>query len=282
LVDLHGEIMNAIHRRPPSLELVHRVNAASIAYTVARLGVLQRIPGNPIGVAIRSFDDGAALAARDLPVPFFNAVVGLGAGQADLVAPLTQWLRDHGAKPRFEIAAGDDDSAIARELTRLGLFQSGFHAALIGEPDASAAQPEGVAIEHVASAAGMEDFLAAYALGWDIPETAREQFKANVRAWPEQPGWSLYVARVEGEPAASAILFIHEGVGYFADSATGPAFRGRGLHAALLARRWRDASLAGVDCVCSGAAFLSTSHRNMERAGMRLLFLRAIWTMLDE
>jgi len=43
----------------------------------------------------------------------------------------------------------------------------------------------------------------------------------------------------------------------------------------------RDASAAGVDFVCSGADFLSTSHRNMERVGMRLLFLRSIWTLLD-
>jgi hypothetical protein len=35
-----------------------------------------------------------------------------------------------------------------------------------------------------------------------------------------------------------------------------------------------------VDFVCSGADFLSTSHRNMERVGMRMLFLRSIWTQL--
>jgi len=34
----------------------------------------------------------------------------------------------------------------------------------------------------------------------------------------------------------------------------------------------------GVDVICGGAEFLSTSHRNMERAGMRVLFIRSIWT----
>lgn len=33
---------------------------------------------------------------------------------------------------------------------------------------------------------------------------------------------------------------------------------------------------AGAGCVFGGADFLSTSHRDMERAGMRLLFVRAI------
>ena len=46
---------------------------------------------------------------------------------------------------------------------------------------------------------------------------------------------------------------------------------------------WPDAAravpkAAGVDFVCSGAKFLSASHRNMERMGMRIQFVRAIWT----
>jgi len=45
----------------------------------------------------------------------------------------------------------------------------------------------------------------------------------------------------------------------------------------LLARRWRDARDAGEELVCGQAAYLSTSHRNMERAGLRLLHTQAIW-----
>ena len=53
--------------------------------------------------------------------------------------------------------------------------------------------------------------------------------------------------------------------------------RRRGLHFALL-RRLKDAIGAGVDLACGGADFVSTSHRKMERMGMRLLFVRAAWT----
>jgi GNAT superfamily N-acetyltransferase len=104
---------------------------------------------------------------------------------------------------------------------------------------------------------------------------------SNTRPWLGQPGWSLYLARAEGRAVATAILFVSKGVGYLADSATDPAFRGRGIHSAQLRRRAQDARAAGVEFVCSGADFLSTSHRNMERVGMRLLFLRSIWTQLD-
>jgi hypothetical protein len=34
----------------------------------------------------------------------------------------------------------------------------------------------------------------------------------------------------------------------------------------------------GVDFVCSGAEFLSQSHRYMERVGMRVQFVWSIWT----
>jgi len=219
--------------------------------------------------------------AQDLPSPSFNSVVGLRPGQEDQIRPLDEWFRTHGIAGRFEIVAGDDDPALGKELARLGYFQSGCHAALVGEPDPSAAAPDEPIVELVASAEQYEDFLTAYVAGWAFPEAAREQFKQNVRAWPDQPGWSLYLARAEGRPAAAAILFVQDGVGYFADCAVDPAFRGRGLHRALLRRRLRDASAAGVDLVCAGASFLSTSHRNMERVGMRLLFLRSVWTPLD-
>jgi len=273
--------MEAFPRLAPSLDLVHRATEAAAAYTVARLRVLESIPGNPIGVAIRRTDNVVALMARHLPAPAFNSVVGLRPGQADRIRPLVEWYGEHGVAGRFEIAAGDDDPALGRELARLGFYHSHCHAALIGEPDRDVAVPAEAAIEAVRSAEQMEAFLAAYVAGWGIAEAFRDQFKRNVRPWLGQPGWSLYLARAGGRAAAAAILFIHDGVGYFADCATDPAFRGRGLHAALLRRRMLDASVAGVDLVCSGADFLSTSHRNMERAGMRLLFLRSIWTQLS-
>jgi hypothetical protein len=266
----------------PSLDLVHRVIEAATAYTLSRIRILECIPGNPIGIACRTIGNVTALSARNLPSPAFNSVTGLRKGQAHLIRPLVEWYRERGVAGRFEIASGDDDPTLGRELARLGFFQSGFHTALIREPDdTDALEPTEVEIDPITTTEGMQEFLGAYVAGWGIPETARDQFKKNVGPWLGQPGWSLYLARVEGHPAAAAILFVHAGVGYFADCATDPMFRGRGLHAALLCRRWRDASAAGVDFVCSGADFLSTSHRNMERAGMRILFLRSIWTQLD-
>jgi len=59
-------------------------------------------------------------------------------------------------------------------------------------------------------------------------------FKANVRGWLGQNRLvALPGARSTGKPAATAILYVADKVGYCADAATDPAF-GRGLQAALL------------------------------------------------
>jgi ribosomal protein S18 acetylase RimI-like enzyme len=265
----------------PSLSLIHRVMEAEVAYTLARMQILERMPDNPIGIAYRRFDDNVvALAARHLPSPSFNKVVGLRAGQERHVQPLVDWYRDIGARGRFDLVPGDYSVGLGRELALRGYFQSGFHAALIGEPNPGAAIPGDILVEPVIGEAMMEAYLDAYVAGWSIAEEHRDGFKENVRPWLAQLGWSLYLARMDGHPVAAATLYVHGAIGYLADAATDPAFRRRGVHAALLKSRLVAAKAAGVDLVCGGAEFLSASHRNMERAGMRLLFIRSIWTPL--
>jgi ribosomal protein S18 acetylase RimI-like enzyme len=163
-------------------------------------------------------------------------------------------------------------------LARLGFFQSGFHVSLIGEPAGLACGEDQVPIEQVMAASSMEGYLDAYGEGWGIAEKDPAQFKANVRPWLSQPGWSLYVGRANGRPVAAATLYLHDRIGYLADAATHPSLRRRGFQSALLRRRIRDAGAAGADVVFSGATPFSTSHRDMERAGMSVHFIRSLWT----
>jgi hypothetical protein len=264
----------------PSLRVVRRTLECEIAYTVSRMRVLERIPGNPVGIAFRQLDGGAvALMARHLPVPGFNSVVGLRVGHEQHIAPLIDWYRGEGVTPQFETVPGYYDPALGRELARLGFYQSDFHASLVRDGDLALTDaPADVTVERVESAAGLEEFLDAYIAGRSIPQGA--QFRDNVRPWLAEPGWQLYLARWQRRPAAAAILYLHDRVGYCADATTDPAFRGRGLQTALLARRIGDARAAGADFVCGGAELHSQSHRNMQRVGMRVQFVRALWTAL--
>ncbi len=273
--------MNPADHLLPSPGLIDRVVAVANAYAVSRIRVLQSLPGNPVGIEVRELGDNAiALMAKHFPNPNFNRVAGLKRDQAGEIEPLLRWYRDNGVAPRFEILPREGDDELGRELSRLGLYPSAFHTTLVRDVDPAPSAGD-VVLEQVTDAATMDAFLDAYIAGWKIPDGPG--FKRNVSAgWLNRPGWSLFFARLDGKPAAEGILYDKDGVGYLADASCDPAYRRRGLHAALLARRIAEARKAGADLVGSGAAYLSTSHRNMERAGLRILFNSAAWTDLSD
>jgi ribosomal protein S18 acetylase RimI-like enzyme len=254
----------------------HRLTRVNIAYTIARMRVIEARSGPPVGV--RRFDDAVALLARQVPSPHFNAVVGLREGQENLIGELDDWYRENSIRPRFVISPGDLTPALGKALAERGYAVTEFDTALYGVPPAPAVAPTGFAIEQVDSPNIMEEFLDALLNGWTIAPEHHEGAKANMRGWLGVPDWRLYLARIDGKPAAAAKLFLHDGVGYFADAATRPEFRGRGLQTALLRHRAAAAAQAGAELTYSQAAFGSTSHRNMERIGLRVLHTRVIWT----
>jgi GNAT superfamily N-acetyltransferase len=256
-----------------SPEIVRRVRLAECRYTLARLRVLERLPGNPVGVEYKLMGDAFALSSF-IPNSSFNRVVGLSDEQADEVPALAAWYASRKINGVFEINPGAPCPAVMAALTRAGYAQSGFHAVLFGAPSAAPAPDAGVSVE-VVTAQTLEAFLDCYSLGWEV--TNPEGFKTNVRGWLQEPGWTLYLGRYEGKPAGGAILYMDETTGYCADSAVDPAMRGHGVHQALLRRRLEDAGRNGADLVCAQAAYLSTSQRNMIRAGLAMLHTKAIW-----
>ena len=259
-----------------SVALSHRLTRINIAYTIARMKVIEARSGEP--VAIRRFGDAAALMARQVPSPHFNAVVGLREGQEGLIGELDDWYRENNIKARFVIAPGDLNAALGRALVERGYAVTDFDTVLYGAPPEPMTPVVDCEIAQVDSAAVMEEFLDALLAGWGIPAEHHAGAKANMRGWLDVPDWRMYLARVDGRPAAAAKLFLHDGVGYLADAATDPAFRAQGLQTALLRHRAAVAAQSGAELIYSQAAFGSISHRNMERIGLRVLCTRAIWT----
>ena len=264
----------------PDRALIRRILAAEAAYSASRMGVLQRLPGNPLAIELRRVGEAgaAALMARNVAMnPYFNRVVGIADEETDAVPELIDWYRSAGVPPQFELAPGIAGPALFAALARAGLAQTGFQTTLIGAPDAHPGSRPGIEVERVATPAQLELFLDAYAAGREVPD--REGFKANVRGWLGEPGWSLYLARCDGAPAGGAVLHLHDRLGYLADAAVDPAFRRKGAHRALIARRGADAAAAGAERVWTQAAFLSQSWRNMLASGFAVLFTQAIWTV---
>lgn len=81
-------------------------------------------------------------------------------------------------------------------------------------------------------------------------------------------------AEIDGLPAAGAAMSVHNGVALLFGDATLPAARGRGLQQALIRHRLNLAAEAGCDWVMATVLPGSGSHRNYERAGFGLAYMR--------
>jgi ribosomal protein S18 acetylase RimI-like enzyme len=256
--------------------LLRRLTRVGIAYTVARMKVIAARSGQP--VEVRRFGDAAALMARQVPSPHFNAVVGLRGGQEHLVGELDDWYRANDMKARFVIAPGDLTVTLGRALAARGYAQTDFETVLCAAPPPASTEDTRFEIVTVDSPGVMDEFLDALLTGWGIARAHHAGAKANMSGWLEVPAFRLYLIRIDGRPAAAAKLFLHDGIGHLPDAATDPDFRGRGLQTALLRHRCVVAARSGAELIFSQAEFGSTSHRNMERVGLRVLCTRSIWT----
>lgn len=87
-------------------------------------------------------------------------------------------------------------------------------------------------------------------------------------------GVAAWLAFVNGEAVAAAAMNVRDGLALlFADS-TLRKFRGQGLHLALIRARLMHAAKLGCDLATASTAPGSTSQRNYERAGLRVVYTK--------
>jgi GNAT superfamily N-acetyltransferase len=112
--------------------------------------------------------------------------------------------------------------------------------------------------------------------GSDVALPPRRAIEDAFAQFSEMPGFRAYLARVGGAAAGGGGLRINEEIAQLCGASTLPAFRRRGIQAALLRRRLRDARSAGCDLAIMTAQPGSKSHFNAQRQGFALLYSRAL------
>ncbi|ODR19114.1 GNAT family N-acetyltransferase [Mycolicibacterium porcinum] len=109
---------------------------------------------------------------------------------------------------------------------------------------------------------------------------SHEQFPADIieRAERdmEKAGATAYVALCDGAVAGGGMMRLVGPIAQLAGAATAPAYRRRGVQAALLAARLAEAADAGCEIAVVTTAPGSKSQHNVQRRGFQLLYTRAI------
>jgi len=270
-----------VNRRPPPITeaLARRLDDVGVRFMLEWLRGVAARAGNPRRLELRNFGAVVAPASDACPeLDFMNRVGGLTPADAEQVPSILAYYADRAIRPWFELVPCDGMKRLTAPLVAGGAAHEDWHSMLYGLPDAggpASALPPGVAVDEIGPER-MGDYARVRVEGHEIPGPHDDPI-ADLKHWGEVAQWRHYLATVDGVPAACATLAVDDGVGYLASAATLPAFRGRGLQSALAARRVADAVAAGCELVSSQASFGSTSHRNLQRAGLEVAFTKATW-----
>jgi GNAT superfamily N-acetyltransferase len=184
---------------------------------------------------------------------------------------------------RFEIMPGNLNSSLASRLYKLGFCQMSFNTAVYGQPPfaGKGLSNEQIKVREV-QPNEIDMFLNLYQDGFELPRL-NEKEKDAVLAWLKRAKSSLYlcIASIDDTPAGVGILYTENGVGLLADAATLPDFRGKGCHTAMIHHRIAQAEERNCDLLTSFVEFGSTSHLNLERAGLRVAYTKSMWWKVE-
>ena len=194
----------------------------------------------------------------------YNRVVGV---RESNVAALENALAFFdGDPPQVDVAVDHMTPTVCASLAELGLSPFRTLLWLSGDPAEMSRDPvEGIDVRRIrAHEAGLLfDLLGRE--GDPIPEEVRDKRGHHYCT----DTFRAYVARVDGEPAGWATLFVHDGQGLLGNATTLSEHREKGVQTALLRARAADALDVGLARVVVDVDHETPSHRNALRAGMR-------------
>lgn len=202
--------------------------------------------------------------------------------EADLAA-LEAFFSDRGA-PVFHEVSPLADPVLVGLLSGRGYRPFEFTSVMFRPIDLAAEAPLGRVSEvpprvrvHVTHESERADWARTAAEGWsEFPEV--EAFMRDIGPLVTATEDSTcFLADLEGEAIAAAVLRVHDGVALLAGASTVPGRRRQGAQLALLDARLRFAAERGCTLAMMCAAPGSTSQRNAERHGFRIAYTRLKW-----
>ena len=253
-----------------SQDLSRRIEQAAAQY------LLQRYcgPGNPMGTQVLRIGD--AFATK---VPFAKSSALMNSvHHLEDPALLPEILEFYAAtgQPCWVTVPPYIPIAVTNALCAAGFHIERYASSMVAEP-VPQQRASTVDVREI-ERSELDVFLDTLNAGFDADAASLPILRRNQSFWCDMPDWHLFLARVDGAPAGAAVLSIHGDIGYLAAASVLPAYRGRGLQAALIAARIAVARARHCAVVCCGADWGSQSQRNQQRAGLVIAHVKSIWT----
>ena len=233
---------------------------------------------------------GQGIAVYSGPDSPANKVIGVGFDEELEVTMLEEIERNYFERGSFVQAevATLASPAVQALFTARGYLLQGFENVLgriSVDSDLLPAETAGMTIDTVLHG-DLDAWINIVINGFEHPDATgagsgialppRQAIEAAFTLFSVMPGFRAYLARVGGVAAGGGAIRIGEGIAQLCGASTLPAFRHRGIQAALLRRRLGDARRAGCDLAIMTAQPGSKSHFNAQRQGFVLLYSRAV------
>jgi GNAT superfamily N-acetyltransferase len=222
-------------------------------------------------------DDGLGIALKNVPSVPFNRWVGIGVDRPateQAVDRAINWMAEHASSMwGLEVTPAASPAGLVDWIEARGLrAMPGGFATFWRDAIQVEHSPETEFVIRRADVADADVFGATAVSCFGMPAS----FKSWMSAFPGRPGWHTYLASRNATPVGVAAMFIEADMAWLGIDATLPAFRGQGIHGALLSTRIRDAAQNGVKLLTietdrpSANDPPNAAYRNIERAGFVL------------
>lgn len=268
------EIINLVMKS----DLAESLDQAETNVLHSRLTAIKNREGNPMGVEIQRIGGTTAFAARNIPGPSFNLVKGFNEADAEALDQIIDFYQGKGIPVRLEITPLNGSSDLLKMLHQKGFYQCDFHTTLFAEPTDLVDIPINADIDiRRMQGSDFDLFGELYTKGFGMPGFLSQGIAENNEVLYGNRNWSFYLAFINNEPAGIGVIFIDDGAANLAAAAVLPVFRNRGVHSALIQARLYQAITQNSELVTGQARFGSASQNNMEKAGLKIGYTKAIW-----
>lgn len=260
-------------------ELATRIETSEIECLFSRLTAIKEMKGNPMGVDIQQFGNATAFSVKNIPGPSFNVVKGLAVEDVPYVEQIIDFYNEKGIPVQFEVTPAHSSPELLARLHELGLYQSDFHTTLFKPVDRSSIVEKSTSpiLIRELGQSEFDQFADIYTKGFQMPNFLRSGVAQNNEVLHHHPNWTFYLASMMDKPVGIGVLFMKNRVANLAAAATLPAFRNNGVHRSLIQKRINHAVGDSCDLIVGQASFGSVSQNNMERANMKIGYMKVIW-----